>query len=275
MIPDSNMNPVIIVGPHRSGTSMLSRIVERHGVFLGARKDENNESKFFIKINEMLLREAGATWDNPESSLDYYQCKDVIERLSGAVKRQLEGLGSVEYWGKLLPVRNSVRWGWKDPRNTFTLPVWLELFPNAKVVLANRNILDVASSLNVRAKAAEPRLGLVSSLVGNSYVSMGQRCLSFDRAMEVAVEYARQAVCLKKICGDQLYEIKYETLCRAENISGLFEFLELPCGPEVVDHVAAFFDSDKVYRFKDALPECDVEVAMNKFNLDKDGYYAG
>ncbi len=30
-------------------------------------------------------------------------------------------------------------WGWKDPRNTFTLPMWLSIFPKARVLHVLRN----------------------------------------------------------------------------------------------------------------------------------------
>jgi hypothetical protein len=38
-------------------------------------------------------------------------------------------------------------WGWKDPRNSITLPVWLKLFPDARVIHIVRNGVDVAESL--------------------------------------------------------------------------------------------------------------------------------
>jgi hypothetical protein len=41
-------------------------------------------------------------------------------------------------------------WGWKDPRNTYTLPCWLDVFPDAKVLYIERHGVDVASSLVAR-----------------------------------------------------------------------------------------------------------------------------
>ena len=40
-------NPIIIIGMHRSGTSMLSKILEYSDIFLGNNKDINNEALFF------------------------------------------------------------------------------------------------------------------------------------------------------------------------------------------------------------------------------------
>jgi GT2 family glycosyltransferase len=41
-------------------------------------------------------------------------------------------------------------WGWKDPRNSLTLPFWKVVLPDLKVVACVRNPLDVASSLHHR-----------------------------------------------------------------------------------------------------------------------------
>jgi hypothetical protein len=43
-----------------------------------------------------------------------------------------------------------IPWGWKDPRNSVTLPIWLSLFPQAKVIHVVRNGIDVSISLHQR-----------------------------------------------------------------------------------------------------------------------------
>ena len=41
-------------------------------------------------------------------------------------------------------------WGWKDPRNSLTLPFWQELLPNLKTLIIVRNPLEVAYSMRER-----------------------------------------------------------------------------------------------------------------------------
>jgi hypothetical protein len=41
-------------------------------------------------------------------------------------------------------------WGWKDPRNSLTIPFWRRLIPSLKVVVCVRNPIEVAHSLFVR-----------------------------------------------------------------------------------------------------------------------------
>ena len=61
--------PIIITGMHRSGTTLLSKIIENNEVFLGKYKEINNESKYFLRINKWILSSIGASWDNPKSFL--------------------------------------------------------------------------------------------------------------------------------------------------------------------------------------------------------------
>jgi len=41
-------------------------------------------------------------------------------------------------------------WGWKDPRNSLTLPFWLRLIPDLRVVVCVRNPIEAAWSLHGR-----------------------------------------------------------------------------------------------------------------------------
>ena len=41
-------------------------------------------------------------------------------------------------------------WGWKDPRNSLTLPFWQDLLPGLKTLIVVRNPLEVAHSMKER-----------------------------------------------------------------------------------------------------------------------------
>lgn len=151
------ISPIIIIGMHRSGTSMISRILEQLGLFVGRRTGENNEALFFLELNNWLMRQCGGAWDNPEPLKRLVEEKEVYELLTSYLKnivaspRSIQYLGLANYLKHKSPENLAVPWGWKDPRNTFTLPLWLNLFPNAKVIHIYRNGVDVASSLRMRA----------------------------------------------------------------------------------------------------------------------------
>ena len=63
--------PVIVIGMHRSGTSMLTRFIQDLGVFMGKDLSENDESRFFMNLNRWILFQAGASWDVPEGHRSY------------------------------------------------------------------------------------------------------------------------------------------------------------------------------------------------------------
>ncbi len=150
--------PVIIIGMHRSGTSMLTDLLESLGLFMGRQQNGNQEALFFYHLNKWLLRQSGGEWDQPElfdrviaDATRRELFTDFLEYTLGT-PRAVSFLG----WPRYLRYRNvpnlDVTWGWKDPRTTFTLPLWLDLFPDAKVLHIYRNGVDVASSLRVRSR---------------------------------------------------------------------------------------------------------------------------
>jgi len=194
--------PIIIIGMHRSGTSLLSRMLAESGIFQGYARDVHNESMFFQIINENIFRQEGLNWDQPE---------ELHEVLSHPHTRSL----TTEYIINLLQYYNgpnqdqgmekdtlsfSSPWGWKDPRNTITLPAWLELFPDSKVIHIIRNGIDVAVSLWRRETSrgddgADPHYSnRCQSLIGcfelwQSYVEIGRNsCSQQDSVMEVVYE---------------------------------------------------------------------------------------
>src|SRR3954454_23215857 len=57
--------PVILLGMHRSGTSLIARVLDELGLFQGAELQEDHESVYFLDMNDLLMRRIGASWDNP------------------------------------------------------------------------------------------------------------------------------------------------------------------------------------------------------------------
>ena len=115
--------PLCIAGMHRSGTSMIASLLYNCGLNLGPDKDllspatDNPEGfwehRAFMKLNDSILRELGGTWDRPPRTVAAgWEDEEALHRLRNrAVKlvRQFQGREP---------------WGWKDPRNCLTLPLW-------------------------------------------------------------------------------------------------------------------------------------------------------
>ncbi len=143
----STVSPgVLVCGMHRSGTSVLTRVLKACGLWLGHDED-------FLPAHAE---------DNPEG---YWERRDVYE----AQFAFLDALGF--HWDKLAGFSNDVfasghayvlrdrlrrivrdldphsPWLLKDPRLSLLLPIWLELAPNLVPIVAVRHPLEIAGSL--------------------------------------------------------------------------------------------------------------------------------
>jgi hypothetical protein len=136
--------PVCIAGMARSGTSLCTRTLNLCGLSLGDEADllppgPDNPDGFwensrFVAINEALLSMFGGAWDCPPV-IPLEDDSEPFARLVAKAETTLELFAGQEPWG------------WKDPRNSLTLPFWRRYFPEMKVVICLRNPLEVAQSL--------------------------------------------------------------------------------------------------------------------------------
>ena len=76
-------NPIVVVGMHRSGTSLVSRLLDKSGVLMGKDLQEDHESEFFIGLNEWIYENAGADWARPAAVselLDFEPAREKVEQ---------------------------------------------------------------------------------------------------------------------------------------------------------------------------------------------------
>lgn len=140
--------PVAIVGMHRSGTSMLTRMLHLAGLHLGPDEKlmgpafDNPEGFWenleFVHLNERLLGVFGGTWFAPPEWPDDWFLDSRLDDIRRAAASLPDQLHLHEPWG------------WKDPRTTVTLPFWRSLWPTLRIVVCVRNPLEVAASLAQR-----------------------------------------------------------------------------------------------------------------------------
>jgi hypothetical protein len=220
--------PVIIIGMHRSGTTLLSRLLESLGLFLGNAKDENHEATFFQSINEWLLRQAGGAWDNPAPIRYLLESPEIRDKTTDYIRRYLlRSPRTASYLGWLSYLRYrgirslSLPWGWKDPRNTFTLPLWLDIFPEAKVIHLHRAGIDVALSLRRRGRREVqlqrfyrrlPLLHWIRAKRGGFVHSV--RCDHLDGGLALWREYLEQGSRHVSGLKQRALDVSFETLVR-------------------------------------------------------------
>lgn len=201
--------PIILLGMHRSGTSLVARLLDELGLFQGHELQEDHESTHFLAVNDMLLKRAGATWDHPRPFKDFLRVPAAADLAAKCLAADVDSRHISGYLGLMpfMAYRSLARfdrpWGWKDPRTVFTLPLWLRAFPNAKLVYIIRNGIDVANSLRVREVrelerretefAAKAKTLASHSLLERAAFKGSARCLSLDGAFSLWEEYVAEA----------------------------------------------------------------------------------
>lgn len=227
--------PLIVVGMHGSGSSIVSRILAELGVYMGANLDAHAEAAEFFHLNEELYYRAGAAWHRPKPVLELIERADFraagVLRLAAATygglrSRYLSGYGQGVH----------TLWGWKDPRNSLTLPLWLQLFPHARILHVLREPAQAAASINRRALrvADEPgERGAASSWRGAAFRallyppagvrSLARRtgglppfpaadpCLDLNHCRDLAHDYVNACYRFRDLGGPRL-EVRYEQL---------------------------------------------------------------
>lgn len=145
--------PVCIAGMHRSGTSMIARMLNICGLYLGSEEElypaqpDNPEGFWehvrFQSINNRLLESLGGAWDRVPELPEGWEQDPRFERL----RREAIELVA-EFEGR-------EPWGWKDPRSSITLAFWKSVVPGLQVLVPVRNPIDVAASLTRRGYASQ------------------------------------------------------------------------------------------------------------------------
>jgi GT2 family glycosyltransferase len=138
---------ICIAGAHRSGTSMLARLLHACGLYLGPKDalmppQADNPDGFwehlsFVALNDELLSALGGAWDLPPKADENF-ARAELDPSRMKARHLIEGFESAHVWG------------WKDPRNSLTLPFWQDLLPGMKTVIMVRNPLEVAHSMKER-----------------------------------------------------------------------------------------------------------------------------
>src|SRR5436190_15658023 len=138
---------ICIAGAHRSGTSMLTRLLHGCGLYLGPKDalmppQADNPDGFwehlgFVGLNDELLDALGGAWDLPPKTNENLS-DERLDVLRTKARLLIEVFQSAQIWG------------WKDPRNSLTLPFWEDLLPGLKTLIIVRNPLEVAYSMRKR-----------------------------------------------------------------------------------------------------------------------------
>jgi hypothetical protein len=259
--------PLIIMGMHRSGTSLLCRLLQRLGLFAGWDTGRTAESLFFRRTNDWVLKCAGASWDNPTGWRELPDNPLGYQAVKEAVAARVTGFRMGQYLGPLRTLRSiggspvDRPWGWKDPRNTITLPLWLDIFPNARVVAVERHGIDVAASLATREAAALHRARLfwgrsgLGKAILPGYAGRGRsvRCARVGGAFALWTEYTAAAREWIGTYGErQIMAVRFEDLVRepVDLLERIASFAGLSCDRARITKAAGGIDRHAAFRYR-------------------------
>jgi hypothetical protein len=165
--------PLLVVGMHRSGTSLIAGMLTALGVCLdpamppppeGApfdppsdklRSDGYCEAEAFRLLDERILDSAGAAWHEIAPFLAVRDDPRFMERSVRTMLRATHGALASGFLD--LAPHPLHAWGWKDPRTSLLLPYWLQLFPDARILHVRRDPARVVDSLLKRAGSEDAR----------------------------------------------------------------------------------------------------------------------
>ena len=133
---------VVVLGMHRSGTSMTAGILKEIGVSMGRRlfppKESNPMGHFedldFLALNLSILEAAGGDEVNvPSAEAIRAQGMSFADRIAGLIGARGRGV-----------------WGWKDPRTALTMELFFPYLENPYFIVCRRDAHAVAASLRKR-----------------------------------------------------------------------------------------------------------------------------
>jgi hypothetical protein len=182
--------PVIVLGMGRSGTSYLSSFLGSNSVDLGsnliAPSAENPRGYFedseIVAFHRGLLRRLRATpdWDGMTGEL--------LPHADLAAEEKEQALRILQRLAK--PGR---LWGWKDPRTAHFIRFWLELLPEAKLIVPLRHPLEILYSYLKRVATIDTLIDVKQ--IFRAYTEYHDRILSLvqERPHQSLVVYTQNA----------------------------------------------------------------------------------
>ncbi len=272
---------------HRSGTSMVTRMLEELGLFVGWHKDENHEALFFQILNKWLMRRAGCAWDRPEAFhelLSHHPTRElVVKHLNNFLgsPRFISYLGPGKYLRSITFPHKTLAWGWKDPRNTFTLPIWLDIFPGARIVHIFRHGVDVANSLRVREQETLSRQRTKFSHIKyftwmapeKVFLLNSVRCTTLEGGFSLWEMYLNESRKHIDTLDNRVFDIRYEDFIEDpyHHLESLAHFCCLPTTHAILDRVASKIKQRRRFAYQ-GNEELETYATKVSDRLSKFGY---
>jgi hypothetical protein len=137
---------IFVLGMHRSGTSVATKMLELMGVYIGEQEEllppsYDNPKGFYerkdaLVTNQLIFKHHRANW----FQVDNYDapCPPLPPEITTRIQQVLSKLSQHGLWAL------------KDPRLCFTLPEWKAMVENPTIITVSRHPGEIAQSLALR-----------------------------------------------------------------------------------------------------------------------------
>ena len=281
---NNKIAPILLSGMHRSGTSMVTDILNKCGLIIGNKLDSNNESLFFQRINIWMMSLLGSSWDNPkifdEINEDIKQ--DIVSQLEKLVRSRANTL--YFGWSNIIKKGSfndiSQPWGWKDPRNTFTENIWREIFPELKTIHIIRHPIDISASLLSRqAKEIESDIkrkkktsNVIKALLSITHTNYNASMIlnSYNDCFNLIELYYDQIV--NNQSGQSLV-IRFEDILSNPKLEvmSLLEYCKISVDSDKLNQILSNIDLSRKYAYKEETSLVELEESYSSL-INKMGY---
>jgi len=256
-------NPIVVIGMHRSGTSLVSRLLDQSGVLMGKDLQSDHESKFFIGLNKWIYSNAGADWARPSAVAELVDFEPARDNVEQYLRIRISSRASRKFSGRTLSnglFDLDCPWGWKDPRNGPALSFWLSIWPEMKIIRVVRHGVDVAASLKNRSSRNwthasgrfEKWLPQYRWRPSKSPIRRGQRAATISNALEFwAEQMTIEQVALEG--RDGVLEIRYEELLTEPeaNLRKILEYISASEDPNLLANLKKSIDPSRAFAYKE------------------------
>jgi glycosyltransferase involved in cell wall biosynthesis len=139
---------ILVLGMHRSGTSIVARLLNMMGAYFAPddvvmEPSEANPKGYWERediriLNDDILKSLGASWDNLSDFEASMLTEEVQKEFAPRIQKIMVNLDAHRPWMM------------KDPRMSLVLPVWQPVLEVPVCVFVYRNPIQIAQSLKTR-----------------------------------------------------------------------------------------------------------------------------
>ncbi len=261
------IGPIVVVGRPRSGTRLLAALLNKSGVFLGARRNARflDSRSFRDHFVEPLV--LGPYFPDWESHRHLPAFRELVQSLGRTCLESFFDAGDSRCDAK------PDAWGWKFAESAFVMPLGQELFPGARFLQLIRDGRDVAFSnggyfqlsdlgrlgdarhrefchrvtFGVRSRERRECDGFAALDLDDPRSVLEHRfrlqMRSWIQCVTTARSHGRAGACL---------EVRYEALCRrpGEEAERICDFVGLPLLDRTRQYLAANAHAGRIGRWR-------------------------